>query len=144
MSLTGMELIHELKEVGLKEINLTVFDTYQQETMGRAQRVLLNNGYHLTASEMIEREVYIQTFVSSAYGQMPHDFTLRYFHDGTLLQLVLALYVGGETGVRVHSDLRTYGTETESAKKIGEDFAYSPIEGIPFWMPAFQGSPFLD
>lgn len=143
--LHGTELLDAINRTGLRKTPGTkgLFNAHSAAEMVAAQRLLLDNGYKLSNADMIEGRVYMHAFVPP-HSQHPHWITVRYIVVDRP-QLVLASFSDGSTQeVELFSTQRTHSTSTSDASKLVTEFSRTFPERHSFWLPVFEGSPFLD
>ena len=146
MVLQGQKLLDKLSKLGLEAApkRRGRFTAPTEDDMVKAQKVLLKNGYFLMEVRMTENEFYMLTFMNPLQ-EAPYYISLRYIVNDREPLLVLASFVERKTGLEVElfSDQRTFGTRTSAASRLRAAFSEKHPRRDSFWLPVFEGSPFL-
>ncbi len=150
---SGTELLEALAATGIEmaDRGLQGFrtfgsycDTNDPEVMAAAQTVLADNGYHISLSGMHEGHFYTQQYVSHrSDNASPRSISLRFVVSGaTEPPKLLLMYPVGVT-LKIFDERTVQETRSSLARVIEGNFERTHRDINCFWMPVFEGSPFL-
>ena len=143
---SGTELLEAIEATGIEKSGKgfsCVYDTNDPEIMAKAQNILIENGYHMHECGMDEGHVYRQEFISYRNTEPPYSISVRFIVSGMRnAPRLMLMYLDGI--VPVAFNISTVEKTNSPLARLLEDNFDRSHRGVDFfWMPVFEGSPFL-